>query len=119
MLKARESLQGALSEATNHRYNNAANRAYYAAYQAAVAALISAGLQRAEWYHDAVQSAFSSELIRRRKLYAGNLRSVLSQLYEIRVTADYSPKDVGRSQCEQALRRARAMLAAVEQRVRP
>jgi uncharacterized protein (UPF0332 family) len=115
--KARESLLGAESELANGRYNNAANRAYYAVYQAAVAALTAAGLQRPEWYHDQVQAAFAGELIRRRKLYPAQLRSVIYDLYDLRIVADYASSHVSHPRCQRAVRRAEEMVTSVEARV--
>jgi uncharacterized protein (UPF0332 family) len=115
--KARESLQGALSESANGRYNNAANRAYYAAYQAAVAALVASFGPRDEWYHDQVQAMFAGELIRRRKLYSRALSSVLYDLYDLRIVADYGVFNAGRTKSQRAIRRAQAFLISVERRV--
>ena len=71
------------------RNNNAASRAYYAAYNAAIIALIRAGISRPLWSHGEVQAMFAGELISRRKNpVSGELRSVLRQLYEIRILAE-------------------------------
>jgi uncharacterized protein (UPF0332 family) len=115
--KARESLAGAQSELVNGRLNNAANRAYYAVFQAAVAALIHAGIRRAGWYHDDVQALFAAELIRRRKLYAADLRRVIYDLYVVRVEADYQTTLASRTSVERAVRRADAFVRAVERRI--
>jgi uncharacterized protein (UPF0332 family) len=111
--KAWESLAGVESETANGRYNNAANRAYYACYQAAIAALMSAGLSRSRWDHDYVQAQFAGQLIARRKVYPSELRSVLSDLSQLRVQADYEQRTVGRSVAERALREARRFLNEV------
>jgi uncharacterized protein (UPF0332 family) len=111
--KAWESLAGAESETANGRYNNAANRAYYACYQASIAALVSAGLSRSRWDHDYVQAQFADQLIGRRKLYPSELRSVLSDLSQLRVQADYEQRTVGRSVADRALREARKFLTDV------
>lgn len=83
LAKARESLAGAGSEFINGRYNNAANRSYYACFQAAIAALDIAGVHRPAgsegWSHGFVQAQFVGILVNRRKVYAPELRDVLSR----------------------------------------
>jgi len=50
--------------------NSAASRAYYAMFQAAHVALEAAGVARARWSHPALQAAFTTELIDRRRAAA-------------------------------------------------
>lgn len=108
--KALESLAGARSEAVNGRFNNAANRAYFAAYQAAVVALLRAGITRPIWAHDDVQALFAGQLIGRRKLYAGELRGVLSRLSTLRIRGDYEAQGVSSIQAQAAIRDAQTFL---------
>ena len=115
LAKAKESLASARADNRARRYNSAANRAYYAAFQAAVAALINAGIRPADddWGHRFVMSQFSGKLIRRRKLLPGTLRSTLSELFDRRVTADYSAENVSVGDAGGALKRASRLVGAV------
>jgi uncharacterized protein (UPF0332 family) len=117
LIKAQESLVGAESEFANRRYNNAANRAYYSCFQAAVHALIRAGIRpsgaRGQWSHAFVPAQFEGELIRRRKLYPTDLRTILQQTYTVRRAADYEAELVSQAQAERALRRASRFVQAI------
>lgn len=119
LAKAEEALAGAQSELANGRYNNCANRAYYACFEAAIQALEDSGIQSrstpAEWKHGALQATFAGELITRRKLYPGDLRSVLLCNHELRQTADYQRHAVTQTQPARAVDRAEPFVAAVEQ----
>ena len=118
--KARESLDGAESEATDGRFNNCANRCYYACYQAAVAALMQAGVRtpgtRGQWSHEYVPAQFAGLLIQRRKLYPSSLRDALARTRAMRQIADYEDKMIPREQAERLVRRAREFVDAVAQR---
>lgn len=115
LAKASESLASARADVRARRYNSAANRAYYAAFQAAVAALIRAGLRPTndDWSHRFVMSQFSGKLIRRRKLLSAALRSTLGELFDRRVTADYSAEDVSAGDARGAVKRAGRLVGAV------
>ena len=92
LAKARESLLGAESECANLRFSNCANRAYYAAFQAAIATLLLDGVRPRggeQWPHGYVQAEFVGRLINRRRVYPSTFRSTLSDLLELRSTADY------------------------------
>jgi uncharacterized protein (UPF0332 family) len=119
LLKALESLAGAESELGALRFNNCANRTYYACFQAAIAALISAGMQPAggQWGHGFVRVQFIGQLINRRKRYSPELRDVLERTYLLRQTADYQTTSTGGEQVLRTLRRARALVAAIEREV--
>ena len=117
--KAEESLAGAEREFAAGAYNNAANRCYYACFQAAAAALLAAGLQPpGQWSHRYVQSQFVGQLIARRKLYPSELRAVLIDSYNLRISGDYRPGHVTRASVAGAEARARAFVAAVRERLR-
>lgn len=118
MVKAVESLAGAESELDNGRYNNSANRSYYACFQAAVAALTREGMQPAgeQWSHEAVPASFDGILINRRKLYPTEQRGTLDRLHILRLRADYGVQLVSEVEMSRALRRARAFVAAVQER---
>ena len=115
LAKASESLASARADARARRYNSAANRAYYAAFQAAVAALIRAGVRPAndDWDHRFVMSQFSGRLIKRRKLLPSALRSTLQELFDRRVTADYSAENVSAGDARGAVKRASRLVGAV------
>lgn len=87
--RARESLDGAVSEYANSRYNNCANRAYYACFQAAVAALLREGIippnRGNRWGHEFVHARFVGDLINRRRRYPATMRNVLAQAMELRL----------------------------------
>ena len=117
--KAEENLAAAVSEFSNGRYNSSANRAYYAAFHAAIYALVRAGIRPSgrtgRWGHDFVQAQFSGQLVNRRKLYPASLRSVLSETYLLRETADYRTDRVDEVQARRALRKAQDLVSAVIQ----
>jgi uncharacterized protein (UPF0332 family) len=121
LAKARESLAGAESEHVSRRYNNCANRCYYACYQAAVAELTEAGTRpkepRGRWSHSAVQAEFAGELVRRRKRYGSDLADVLTRLFNLRTTADYSTTNVAEIQSARALRSSQRVIDAVQAQV--
>ncbi len=115
LAKANESLASARADVRARRYNSAANRGYYAAFQAAVAALIQAGIrpENDDWSHRFVMSQFSGRLIRRRKLLPSALRSTLGELFDRRVTADYSAENVSAGDARGAVKRAGRLVEAV------
>jgi uncharacterized protein (UPF0332 family) len=117
--KARESLASAKADARARRYNSAANRAYYAAFQAAVAALIFCRVRSAdtEWQHRFVSEEFSGKLIRRRKEFGSSLRSVLPELFEVRIKADYGSNDVSKRDATLSVSRANEVVAAVAKKI--
>jgi uncharacterized protein (UPF0332 family) len=117
--KARESLASAKADARARRYNSAANRAYYAAFQAAVAALIFYRVRSAdsEWQHRFVSDEFSGKLIRRRKEFGSSLRSVLPELFEVRIRADYGSNDVSKRDATLSVGRANEVVAAVAKKL--
>ncbi len=102
------------------RYDNCANRCYYACFQAGVHALQREGVPfsgpRATWGHEQLQATFVGQLINRRKVYPTELRDVLTRTLALRHIADYSADRVSAVQASRALRRARSLLSAVQQR---
>lgn len=118
LAKAEESLEGAESEFSTHRYNNCANRCYYACFQAAVSALMSNGIEplRGEWGHAFAQAQFAGELLTRRKVYPAGLRGTLHDNLIPRVWADYEERQVSEVQASRALRRSREFLTAIRRR---
>lgn len=120
LAKAREALRGAESEMASQRYNNAANRAYYACFFAAIVALLAAGIRPAgdRWEHHFVAAQFAGVLIRRRKLYAGELRGTLYDNMNARHAADYEPASLVEAETKRAVRRAAQFVSAVEMKVK-
>jgi uncharacterized protein (UPF0332 family) len=116
--KALESSATAESEFAEARYNSCANRCYYACLQATVAALLNEGIRSPgnKWGHDFVQAQFSGQLINRRKLYSGDLRTVLTDNQILRDQGDYKAEHVTDIQAGRALRKARTFVDAVRQR---
>lgn len=115
--KAIESLASAQSDFDNGRYNSAANRSYFACLHAAVAALTREGLRfrsgDGRIRHEALQSQFVSQLIRRRRYYSFDLRSVLARNQELRQVADYETIMVSQQQAARALRRTKTFVNAI------
>jgi len=119
LTKAQENLAVAEWAYTNGHYNATANRTYYAAFQAAVAALAHFGLllKTGRIEHRAVQNAFATELIHRRKLFPNHLKSVLSTLQEARDEADYEPQSVSKNLATKQLRMARELLKIIQEEI--
>ena len=88
--KAEESLKAAQRCLEEGWYNSAVSRSYYAMFQAARAALASASIVRPWWRHGSLQATFSTELVRRRKLYPLSCVHDLTDALELRHAADYS-----------------------------
>ena len=118
--KAKESLQAAELCYAHKLYNSTANRAYYAMFQAAVVALEVGGAKAvgARWSHARVQSSFSSELIRKRKIYSRSLARLLTDALQIRHEADYTTIEISKRRANKVLRWARDFVAQVEKVVR-
>jgi uncharacterized protein (UPF0332 family) len=116
--KALDCLMSAEAEIASGRYDNAANRCYYACFQAAIAALEAAGFRpsggsQPRWSHESVQALFVGVLINQRKRYPSNLRSVLSQLSTVRLTADYTRTRVSGREARRVLRQSQMFVAAI------
>lgn len=114
--KSRQSLDGATSEYFARRFDNCANRCYYAAFHAAVAALIREGMYPTgkSWPHTFVQAQFSGVLVGRRKRIDSAHADTISRLLDLRHIADYRDDPVSETQAARAVRRATALVEAVE-----
>ena len=112
--KANENLAAAKICFDNGLYNACANRAYYSALQSAIAALIHNGIRRDTIDHRKVQSDFSSELIRKRKVYPSKLKSYLSDMQLLRNQADYTDEGISRNLASQQISKASEMIASIE-----
>lgn len=69
---------------------------------------------RTEWTHSALQAAFVTELIRRRKLYPSAFADYLSSGLHSRQLADYGAGGVSRRVAQRLDRRAATLVRAVE-----
>lgn len=117
LAKARESLEGAVSEYRGQRYNNCANRAYYACFQAAIAGLQREGIKArgGRWSHGFVPSQFEGRLIKQRKRYGSEMRGTLGRLYNLHEVADYKESTVSRTEADHALRRALFFVRTIQE----
>ena len=115
--KAKENLEAARLLFEAGLYNAAANRAYYAAFHAAIAALSDADIEMDNTNHRYIQAQFSSELIQRRKVYPGRLKSYLMDMQEIRNKADYQSVSISKKKAERQLNKAIQFVEAVIQRL--
>ncbi|MCP4110226.1 MAG: HEPN domain-containing protein [Desulfobacteraceae bacterium] len=116
--KAKQNLKAAELLFENELYDASANRAYYAALHAAVAALANIGIKADDRIsHETTQANFSGELIRRRKIYPGNLKSYLADLQRIRNDADYKLKFVSKKVALKQVKKAKEFVTKVLQEV--
>jgi uncharacterized protein (UPF0332 family) len=114
LIKAREFLQAAELCLERGYYNTTANRSYYAMFHAAAAALETAGLGQEAWSHGGLQSTFSVELTKRRKVHHNHLAKYLYDSHRLRLQADYAQENVSRRQAQQTLNWAREFLEDVQ-----
>ncbi|OQX21847.1 MAG: hypothetical protein BWK80_32030 [Desulfobacteraceae bacterium IS3] len=112
--KAKENLEIARLSFDRDCYNACANRAYFAAFQAAVAALSAQGIRNEKNEHARVQSEFSLQLIKRKKIYPAKLKPYLSDMQNLRNKADYSEKQVGKKSAREQLTQAAELIGFIE-----
>jgi uncharacterized protein (UPF0332 family) len=72
---------------------------------------------RSNWSHPALQAAFTTKLIHRRKALPATLRDYLSAGLAIRQAADYSHAGISLKVAHRAVRRAEEFLRAIEELV--
>jgi len=113
--KAEEFLQAAQRCLDEGWYNSAVSRAYYAMFQAARAALAAVGSNRPSWRHGALHATFSTELVRRRKLYALSFVQNLAEVMELRQIADYSDVQIQARRATRVVRIATDFLNRVKE----
>lgn len=113
--KANENLAAAQLCFDNGHFNACANRLYYAMYQAGIAAMVKHGLLKpdAQVGHDWLQSNFSGQLIKHRKVFPAKFRSYLSEAYLLRVVADYETRFVGKDNVSRTLKKAKEFVNAI------
>jgi uncharacterized protein (UPF0332 family) len=113
--KAEEFLRTAERCVEEGWYNSGASRAYYAMFHAVRAALANAGITRPWWSHGSLHATFSTELVRRRKLYAFSSVRAITEALELRHTADYSDHWVPARRAKKAVNAATEILKQVKE----
>ena len=113
--RAKESLKAAQLCLDAGFENSASSRAYYAMFQCAQVALTRAGVSRTTWSHPALQAAFATELVHRRKAYPLVFRDYLSAGLAVRLAADYGRAGVSHKVAGRQVRRATSFFRAVEE----
>ncbi len=112
--KAKENLEAAQNCLDSGFYNVCASRTYYAAFQAAIVALADKGIKSDKNSHKWVQAAFSEELVRKRKIYPGKLKSYLMDMQIVRNQADYTRRQISKKIASRQLAKAKEFVEAVE-----
>ncbi|MCG3119392.1 MAG: hypothetical protein ALAOOOJD_01784 [bacterium] len=117
--KANENLAAAQLCFDQGHFNACANRLYYAMFQASIAALVKHGLlpPHAQVGHDWLQSTFSGQLIKHRKVFAKKFRSYLSEAYLLRVVADYEMRPAGKDNVSRQFKKAKEFITAINAEV--
>ncbi len=117
--KAQEALQVAAWAYENGCYNETVSRSYFAVLKAALALLCSLGVVPKETVRIGywVQANFARECIHRRKLMPAESASILADLQDWRVRAEYTAEMMSERSARQALKRAREFLDAVQRRL--
>ena len=113
--KAEESLKAAQRCLEGGWHNSGASRAYYAMFHAVRTALAYAGIDRPWWSHGGLQATFSTELVRRRKLYPLSFIHDFAEAMELRHTADYSDIQVPPRRAARAVRAAAEFLNRIKE----
>lgn len=113
LTKAKENLKAAEVLFEHQLYNAAVNRSYYAAFQAAIAALADQGIATERRGHAAIQANFATELIQRRKRYAGHFRAYLMDLQSVRDDADYKLTSISGRVARRQLTKAKEFVEAI------
>ena len=110
--KSRKSLAAAATLLRDGFSESAVSRAYYAAFYLAQAALATKDISRNK--HSGVIAAFGENLTKR-SILPGNLHKLLRNLYELRITSDYSIEDEPSiEEAKEALATAKEFATAVE-----
>jgi uncharacterized protein (UPF0332 family) len=113
--KAEEFLEVAQRCLEEGWYNSAEDRAYYAMFQAARAALTAVGIHRPWWRHGNLHATFSTELVRRRKLYPLSVVQSLAEIMELRQIADYGAVQIPQRRAARVVRDATTFLNRVKE----
>jgi uncharacterized protein (UPF0332 family) len=116
LTKAQSNLQAAERDQTHGAFDACVSRAYFAAFQAAIAALLALADYRRRghyWDHGEVAAEFTRRLIRQRKLFGGELASVLDDLKTRRHQADYSTVATSGKIAQRTLDKAKKLVGLV------
>ena len=110
--KSRKSLEAATTLLRDGFSESAVSRAYYAAFYLAQAALATKDISRNK--HSGVIAAFGENLAKR-SILPDKLHKLLRNLYELRITSDYSIEDEPSTQeAKEALATAKEFATVVE-----
>jgi hypothetical protein len=63
--------------------------------------------------HDWLQTNFSGQLIKHRKVFPAKFRSYLSEAYWLRVVADYEMRPAGKDDVTRQLKKTKEFIAAI------
>ena len=91
LAKAQSNLQAAERDYAYRAFDPCVSRAYFAAFQAAIAALLALAAYRRRghhWDHGEIAAEFTRRLIRQRKIFGGEIASILDDLKTRRHQAD-------------------------------
>lgn len=114
--KSRKSLEASAALLRDGFSESTISRAYYASFYLAQAALATKDISRSK--HSGVIAAFGENLTKK-SLLPENLHKVLLNLYELRVTSDYSVEDVPSiDEAKEAFKTAKEFAKAVESYLR-
>jgi uncharacterized protein (UPF0332 family) len=116
LTKAQSNLQAAERDQVQRAFDPCVSRAYFAAFQAAIAALLALADYRRRghyWDHGEVAAEFTRRLIRQRKLFGGELASILDDLKTRRHQADYSTVATSDKIAQRALDKAKKLVGLV------
>ena len=117
LAKAQSNLQAAERDRAQRAFDPCVSRAYFAAFQAAIAALLALADYRRRghyWDHGEVAAEFTRRLIRQRKVFGGELASILDDLKTRRHQADYSTFSMSDKIAQRMLNKARKLMELVE-----
>lgn len=111
--RAQEGLEAARVCLEQDLLHSSTSRAYYAMFWAAQVALADIGVTDSEWSHRALQAAFMTELVKRRKRYPSRFGAQFNETLLLRLDADYRLKGVSRRQATRAIRYAREFVTRI------
>ena len=118
IVKAEENLKAAKLLFENNLYNASANRSYYAAFHAAITAQSKEGFETERISHEAAQSFFAGELIKRKKKYQSSLKSYLTKFKDVRHNADYKSIQISKKIASRQLSKAEEFVRIVMKEVK-
>ena len=117
LAKAQSNLQAAERDYAHRAFDPCISRAYFAAFQAAIAALPALADYRHRghhWDHGEVAAEFTRRLIRQRKIFGGEIASILDDLKTRRHQADYSTVSISDKIAQRTLDKARKLVELIE-----